>query len=213
MQAAERNLDEFWNKVDSQFALKTKLHRHPALRNLLSEQRILRRTPKWAEPDSARPGNQRMDDIEELCRPLSQLYFELEHRTQATLGTEKIPVGKKAKAKTRGVPQPTEAPTETTAQNLNAGHSPDVQPTFTVDKRAYKVFSTLFYKPSKAAQPGEVPWNDFLHAMSVTGFGIEKLYGSAWQFTPSKLDVERTIQFHEPHPIPKIPFRMMRRYG
>jgi len=39
------------------------------------------------------------------------------------LGTEKIPVGKKAKPKTRGVPQPTEAPAETTAQCLNAGHS------------------------------------------------------------------------------------------
>lgn len=42
MQAAERNLDEFWGKVDSQLAIKTRLHKHPALRNLLSEQRILR---------------------------------------------------------------------------------------------------------------------------------------------------------------------------
>lgn len=55
--------------------------------------------------------------------------------------------------------------------------------------------------------------HNFLHVMSTTGFGIEKLYGSSWQFTPSKLDVERTIQFHEPHPVAKIPFRMMRRFG
>lgn len=49
--------------------------------------------------------------------------------------------------------------------------------------------------------------------MSSTGFAIEKLYGSVWQFTPSDLDVERSIQFHEPHPSGKIPFRMARRYG
>lgn len=47
--------------------------------------------------------------------------------------------------------------------------------------------------------------------MSSTGFAIEKLYGSVWQFTPSDLDVERSIQFHEPHPSGKIPFRMARR--
>lgn len=100
-----------------------------------------------------------MDGVEELCRLLLQIYFELEHRTQTTLGPEKIPVSKKTKIKTRGVPQPSDVPAETRVQDLNAGHGPDVQPSFTVDKRAYKVFSTLFYKPSKTAQPGEIPWN------------------------------------------------------
>ena len=61
--------------------------------------------------------------------------------------------------------------------------------------------------------PGEIPWSDFLHAMSHTGFEIEKLYGSTWQFTPTKLDVERSIQFHEPHPVNKIPYRVARRHG
>ncbi|KAF9117617.1 hypothetical protein BGW39_002003 [Mortierella sp. 14UC] len=66
---------------------------------------------------------------------------------------------------------------------------------------------------SRSAQPGEIPWNDFLHAMSAAGFAIEKLYGSAWHFMPSKLDVERSIQFHEPHPASKIPFKTARRFG
>lgn len=74
-------------------------------------------------------------------------------------------------------------------------------------------FSTLLHKPSKAAKPGEIPWNDFLHAVDVMGFGIKKLYGSVWQNSPTELDVERAIQFHEPHPIPKIAFRMMKRFG
>lgn len=213
MQAAERNLDLFWTKVDGQFLHKTSLFKHPALRNLLSDERILHRTPDWEESDSARPANQRVDSIEELCRPLSQIYFELEHRTQSTLAPEKTPVGKKTKVKTRGAPQPAEQPADETAQQVNMGPDPDIQPTFTVDKRAYKVFSTLFYRPSRTAQPGEIPWNDFLHAMGMTGFAIEKLYGSVWQFTPSRLDVERTIQFHEPHPVVKIPFRTVRRFG
>jgi hypothetical protein len=32
-------------------------------------------------------------------------------------------------------------------------------------------------------------------------------------FQPSGLDVERSIQFHEPHPAGKIPFRVARRIG
>ncbi|KAG0348767.1 hypothetical protein BG004_004234 [Podila humilis] len=76
------------------------------------------------------------------------------------------------------------------------------------------VFSTLFYQPSPSAQPGEIPWNDFLHAMTSTGFGAEKLYGSVWHFTPSEsLGVDRSIQFHEPHPSNKIPFNIARYIG
>jgi hypothetical protein len=49
--------------------------------------------------------------------------------------------------------------------------------------------------------------------MGTTAFTVEKLYGSVWQFTPRNLDVERSIQFHEPHPIAKIPFLVARRIG
>jgi hypothetical protein len=49
--------------------------------------------------------------------------------------------------------------------------------------------------------------------MKETGFTVQKLYGSVWQFTPQGLDVERGINFHEPHPSGKIPFRTCRRYG
>jgi hypothetical protein len=49
--------------------------------------------------------------------------------------------------------------------------------------------------------------------MGSTGFAAQKLYGSIWQFTPTKLDVERSIQFHEPHPAVKIRFQVARRMG
>ena len=89
----------------------------------------------------------------------------------------------------------------------------DRRPTFMVDSRALKVFRTLFFHSAVTSTPGEVSWNDFLHAMTSVGFSAEKLYGSVWHFQPSKLDVERSIQFHEPHPVSKIPFTVARRIG
>ncbi|KAK5716184.1 hypothetical protein LTR15_010010 [Elasticomyces elasticus] len=41
----------------------------------------------------------------------------------------------------------------------------------------------------------------------------EKLYGSVWQFQPIDLDVESSIQFHEPHPAPKLAYIIARRFG
>ncbi|SMR60340.1 unnamed protein product [Zymoseptoria tritici ST99CH_3D1] len=60
---------------------------------------------------------------------------------------------------------------------------------------------------------GDVPWLDFVHAMVATGFEAEKLYGPVWNFRPTKLDVERSIQFHEPHPSGKIAYRVCRGHG
>jgi hypothetical protein len=78
------------------------------------------------------------------------------------------------------------------------------------------VFKTLFFTPSVTSTPGEVAWSDFLYAMVSMGFVPEKLYGSVWQFSPDpdKLDVDRSIQFHEPHGAnTKILYRIARRHG
>ncbi|KAF1836260.1 hypothetical protein BDW02DRAFT_616470 [Decorospora gaudefroyi] len=81
--------------------------------------------------------------------------------------------------------------------------------------RAHKVFKALFHSPSNPNLPGVVPWPGFLHAMVTMGFSAEKLHGSAWNFTPKTIDlgVERSIQFHEPHPSNRIPFLWARRFG
>ena len=50
-------------------------------------------------------------------------------------------------------------------------------------------------------------------AMASTGFAEQKLYGSIRQLTPTKLDVEGSIQLHEPHPEVKIRFTVARRMG
>jgi hypothetical protein len=89
----------------------------------------------------------------------------------------------------------------------------DQQQSFAVDSRSLKVFRTLFFHAAVTSTPGEISWNDFLHAMASMGFRVEKLYGSVWQFQPLQFDVERSIQFHEPHPVAKIPFTTARRFG
>jgi hypothetical protein len=50
--------------------------------------------------------------------------------------------------------------------------------------------------------------------MTRVGFAVEKLQGSAWQFTPSvDSNAERNISFHEPHPESDVPYVMAKRFG
>lgn len=102
-----------------------------------------------------------------------------------------------------------------------------------IPKRAFKVFSALL--PSQVAaqqQRPEIPWDDLLFAMNAIGLQPIKLYGSVWMFRPvskgdtaetesgirtvGKLDLERSIQFHEPKEVrkgAKIPKAMVRTFG
>ena len=206
MRQSEANLDAFWCHIDKITSEKASDPIGVAVRNLLAQPRILQRTPPWSE--SGTSGKRSSENIESLDVPLSELYFELESRTSRTISLPGLQ-GPRLKVKTRGLPQ---------SSRPNAAAEPEVnpadpQPTFAVDNRALKVFRTLFFMPSVSAMPGEVAWNDFVHAMASTGFVAEKLYGSVWHFIPTKLDVERSIQFHEPHPSGKISFRVARRHG
>lgn len=143
--------------------------------------------------------------------PLAELTNDFSRLGQAEGKSDWVRPDSKVKPKTKGTataPEP-----EIAALGPPADALQPESPTFTVGKRALKVFNTLFYTPTTADQVGEIPWKDFLHAMACVGFSIEKLYGSVWQFTPSKLDVESSISFHEPHPHGKIPFKMARRIG
>ncbi|KAK5747464.1 hypothetical protein LTR17_000105 [Elasticomyces elasticus] len=210
--AADGNLDAYWKAVDkwkrmnAGDGLKT-----TAVYRLLAQPRYLRRTPEWVEPTktlSAAPCSTAV--IDEVKRPLSEFYFELEHRTESTLSDIRTTEPRIAKVKKRFVGKPASEDAEANVAPMN---TPAPEPTFAVDARALKVFRTLFYHPSASATPGEVPWIDFLHAMHTIGFMPEKLYGSVWQFQPIDLDVERNIQFHEPHPTPKLAYRIARRFG
>jgi hypothetical protein len=205
MRLAEFKLDKFWAKVDKLVMTRA---RRPWRSGLMldvlspkltsSKPRILQRTAPWEEPKVTKGTKASVTDQQ----------FELELRTQRTIGTDgKTAV--KTKSKKRGT-----ARTENDAASGNAARDNEPEDkVFTVNKRVYKVFTALFHSPSSPDRPGEIAWQDFLQAMAATGFMFEKLYGSVWQFTPTQLDVERAINFHEPHPEKKIPHRMARRYG
>jgi len=92
------------------------------------------------------------------------------------------------KPKTKGIAKPNAEIEQTTPEA--PGERPGKQPVFKVDKNILKVFNTLFYTPKQSDTPREIPWVEFLHAMTVTGFASQQLYGSIWQFTPTKLDVD-----------------------
>lgn len=149
------------------------------------------------------------NQVDVIIKPLSEVYFDLERRTEQTVSRAEISHQEKSKQKTRGTAVPESAPD---LENVDTA-TVDSQPTFPVDARALKVFKTLFYTPSPGSTPGEISWIDFVYALGTTGFRAEKLYGSVWQFSPTKLDVERAIQFHEPHPEKKIAFFTARRHG
>lgn len=197
MIAAEKNLDLFWSKFDANWKRLTKktinacMGDHPPR----YKGQTIQRTAPWVEP------------IKENIAEADSTGKEV--REWKDVEDDKIVVTPKTKIKTRGVGKidDSDEPAALQAQ-------PDKQPIFKVSsKTSLKVFNTLFFVPGQTATPGEIPWTDFLHAMASTGFAIQKLFGSIWQFTPTNLDVERSIQFHEPHPAVKIRFPVARRMG
>ncbi|KUJ07127.1 uncharacterized protein LY89DRAFT_601789, partial [Mollisia scopiformis] len=200
MIAAEKNLDYFWSRFDANWKKLAKKSINDCMGDHTPRQREsgqqIERTAPWVEP---------------MKEPkMASVSREPKSWTGSDAKDDRISVKSKQKVKTKGVgveeataPEP-EAP---------ARDQHDKQPTFKVDKSALKVFNALFFTPGQTSTPGELPWIDFVRAMASTGFAAQKLYGSIWQFTPTTLDVERSIQFHEPHPAVKIRFPVARRMG
>lgn len=123
----------------------------------------------------------------------------------------------KSKAKTRPnghTPSPMQETRRDSATSTDDKNETEVK-RIKVNKRAFKVFSTMFHVPSATEQQstGEVAWTEFLYSMKTIGFSVEKLYGSSWQFTPDTIDLPRSIQFHEPHPRAKMWYWLSKSYG
>lgn len=205
IRAAEAELDNFWHEADAEFA------RAGAPLDLLfgeyTDQRDVYRTPEWIEPVKALPPHHQTG-LQGLCSDLNTL--ELQDRRKRTISAENIAPAQ-AKIKTKGVPRGEEADAEPPAVEIEATEASKSK--ITVSKRAFKTFAALFHNPEKETPQGEIPWNDFLHAMSSVNFGVEQLYGSVWHFTPTNLGLERSMQFHQPHPSNKIPSTTLRRWG
>lgn len=221
LREAEANLDAFWDKFDKCLSATAGDLSQTALRNLLSQKRVLQRTPEWTEPAPEVKAKTKpvmvLSDQDVIYRPLSTIYFDsgasCDARKPEAEARPRIKVKARGVAKTPSATGSEQSLQKQQSADRDMGLDVDRRPTFMVDSRALKVFRTLFFHSAVTSTPGEVSWNDFLHAMTSVGFSAEKLYGSVWHFQPSKLDVERSIQFHEPHPVSKIPFTVARRIG
>ncbi|KAI1952734.1 hypothetical protein LOZ57_000814 [Ophidiomyces ophidiicola] len=206
MRNSEKNLDRFWETVDNFYRSRTRKTLNQTVDKLLRADRTLQRTPEWVPPvQESETSGKAMGETEftDFSDPLSRLSI--------TSDTKPASLDVRNKVKTKGTPdnRPSELSTGETPGQVHS----DIQPKMTLGKRAYKVLTALFHDPGRHDQPGEILWTDFLHAMASTGFSLTKLHGSVWQFTPTTLDVERSIQFHEPHPRNKISFTMARCFG
>ncbi|KAI0809327.1 hypothetical protein GGR55DRAFT_689508 [Xylaria sp. FL0064] len=195
LRRSEANLDAFWNSVDDMLYQAGSLN-GTTYKYVLSQPRYLRRTPEWLEPaakkeEKSNKNRKQSKESYEYVPFSSRLFREVKHRG--------MPSAESTSEDDTALPPPSSLP--------------DVQPTFRVDARALRVFRVVFFDPAANTSAGEVAWHDFLHAMDSTGFTAQKLYGSVWHFQPSRLDVERSIQFHESHPRSKIPFPVARRHG
>ncbi|KAH8764833.1 hypothetical protein F5883DRAFT_421407 [Diaporthe sp. PMI_573] len=211
MQSAETSLDEMWDVFLAEIEQHDALPRHS--KNVLYfQQRQLQRTLEWVEPVRATTKT-KTPAMVETFEVLGQSFRELDIDTTRKLQSSPP---EKPKVKTRGTAAPQATATSEKAQKTEQEDQGPVH-VIQVDRRALKVFGALFHTPCAESLPGEVPWNEFLHAMRSAGFWMEKLYGSVWQFTPRRDDDSdasmSSILFHEPHPHTKIPFLHARRHG
>lgn len=215
MRAAEEALNAFWEEnlacMVQQGALPPTCERV-----LLGRQPS--RTPEWCEPvaqegKKAKAIGIAIANTNHSTEKFSQLSKELHVDDEKSVVLARA---RKTKPKTRGTAKPN-LPGQAQDPQVYVVENDDVLVSKKVDKRSLKVFDTLFFAPSASANPGEVPWKEFLHAMHNAGFAIEKLQGSVWQFTPQPEAVlcenPRSILFHEPHPHSKIPYWDARRIG
>ncbi|KAF4445028.1 hypothetical protein FACUT_230 [Fusarium acutatum] len=160
MRRAESNLDAFWARADRYLYDRTKNMNH---------------TPEWVEPTKEK---RKVLDIEQL---LSTFFFGLSINDRDTKAPGRLSVKPaKTKLKTRGTTIESTETDEAPAEAMAEVALKDPKPVFKVDRRALKTFRILFYDPDATSAPGEVPWNDFLHALTSVGLAAEKLYGSVW---------------------------------
>ncbi|KAI4916953.1 hypothetical protein J4E90_003458 [Alternaria incomplexa] len=183
---AERNLDKFWRLLDKG---------GPMLR-----------TAPWSDSE----------DLDTASTPSPvyeyQATSEIFHdpTKEITGNFNRLDVNDRTKAKTHGEMTAIAQDADEDVLERSAAIS---KPLYHVGKDAYIVIKALFHVPNDSEPPGKVRWDQVVATLAKLGFAVEKLHGSAWQFTPKKLNLPRGIQFHEPHPSGEVPLTLARRYG
>ena len=208
MQQAEKELDSVWAQIDRHSIKGCGKTVNHLLTGIL-DSREIRRTPDWQPPESKPSFNSTAaEDAASITAGFAAT--SLDTPSKDTVNPREFATNLHQKPKTRGSAKPN-VPQSTTDGEVPA--TADWCPKFKVSKRGFKIFSTLFYTPSEANAPGEIPWSEFLSAMASVGFSLKKLDGSAWLFAPVNDIFSRSIIFHAPHPSSRIPFKIARRFG
>ncbi|KAG7414282.1 hypothetical protein Forpe1208_v007366 [Fusarium oxysporum f. sp. rapae] len=188
MRRAEWNLDAFWVRADRYPYDRTKNMDESSLMRLLKSPYVLQGTPEWVEPTKEK---KKVLDIEQ---PLSTFFFGLSSDDPDTKASGRLSVKPaKTKLKTRGTMTKSTETDAAPAEAMAEVTLEDPKQVFKVDRRTLKTFRILFYDPDVTSTPGEVPWNDFLHALTSVGLTAEKLYGSVWQFSPYTLEAKGNV--------------------
>ena len=208
---AEQNLDKFWMEMSQNMLSGEDVQ--DLLVSVFSGRQLSRTTgfeqPKPSLSPSENSNTSICTDV--ITFPQYQ-DWERELLTEKTV-TPNRRTEPRSKTKTHGSPGPAHLQP---SKSINNNHKmEDKRPAkFVVEQRALKVFENLFHVPSSASRmPGEIPWAEFLHAMTKIGFSAQKLWGSAWQFVPTAMHAGQSFQCHEPHPGNKLPFTTARRIG
>jgi hypothetical protein len=96
---------------------------------------------------------------------------------QLTGNFDKLAIYEKVKQKTCDIIDAPAIPTAPQAHTVKIGKDENIAALITVDKRAHRVFKTIFHVPS--SELGEIPkavkWDDFKRVMVRVGFTAEKL--------------------------------------
>ncbi|KAJ4001443.1 hypothetical protein F5050DRAFT_1891180 [Lentinula boryana] len=241
MRRAEAELDAFWAKFDGIVERRTGKKPNILLREFV-DQREVERTPQWTSTSPLEPAPQRGPSNSAKLQDKFAL-LDLEQRTESTLrpelnGVERFPP-KKRKTKTKAIPTPAPDLPLTPLGNSESQRAPNTSSniaarastfTISVPRRAYTVFTRLFFTPSPDRTPGEVAWSDFVQAMVAAGCAVKRLMGSSWMFSRAQSDnvgsadaIDGTgagpdagitqIIFHAPHPAANIPIHIVRKHG
>ncbi|OIW30223.1 hypothetical protein CONLIGDRAFT_702799 [Coniochaeta ligniaria NRRL 30616] len=82
-----------------------------------------------------------------------------------------------------------------------------------VDKKALRVFRTMFVPASKEWNPVPLPWKDFAHALEQADYKMFCRYGRACLFIPPVGPPEHNHIFRQPYHGEKLTVATLRRYG
>ena len=200
---AERNLDDFWRKVDQYYVRNQGKPLHELLPGI-SVSLELNRTPEWVQP-SPRPTPPGPGTL--ITENFQTTWIDDQPHARESIKPIKL------KIKTRG--NATEGNNETIPKEKTTERIP----TIVVSLRSHEVFSAIFHS-TEGPSVGNIPWGEFLFAFAEVGFRIQQRHGAICLFTPLDGNM-RPITFHKPHPSNELPIqsawyfgsRLKRAYG